>query len=188
MSIAEPQLLTAEQLDAMPDDGKERWLINGELREKEMTRRNQGHSRIEGNIAKLLGIWNDKQPAPRGAVLVGEAGVLLRRNPDTWVGIDVAYISAETVRANPDDESFVEGVPVLVVEVLSPSDKHKEITEKIDAYLSAAVKLVWVVDPALRTITVYRPDAPPQLFNETQTIDAEPHLVGFRAAVRSIFA
>ena len=89
MSIAEPQLLTTEQLLAMPDDGKERWLIHGELREKVMTRRNRGHSRLEAVIAKLLGVWNDQQPPPRGEVLVGEAGVRLRRNPDTTVGIDV---------------------------------------------------------------------------------------------------
>src|SRR5438876_636663 len=125
MSIAESQLLTTEQLLAMPEDGKERWLINGELRQKEMTRRNRGHSRVEANIAGLLVAWNRQQPAPRGEVLVGEAGVRLRRNPDTSVGVDVAYLSAETAQANTDDKSFVEGAPLLVVEILSPSDKHE---------------------------------------------------------------
>src|SRR5437016_9893658 len=107
MSIAEPQLVTTEQLEAMPDDGIERWLINGELREGGMTRRNRVHSRIEATITALLVNWNEKQPPPRGEVLVGEAGVRLRRNPDTTVGIDLAYISAETARAIPDDYSFV---------------------------------------------------------------------------------
>jgi len=188
MSIAEPQILTTEQLLAMPDDGKERWLINGELREKEMTRRNRGHSRVEGKIATLLNIWADAHAKPRGEVLVGEAGIRLRRNPDSSVGVDVAYISAETADANINDAGFVDGAPVLVVEVLSPSDKHDEVTEKVETYLDTGVKLVWVVDPSFRTITVYRADAPPQLFNETQTIDAEPHLPGFRAPVTAIFA
>ena len=69
MSIAEPRLMTVEELDAMPEDGKERWLIKGEPREKEMTHRNRDHSRVEGNLAKLLGNCNDKQPEPRGEVL-----------------------------------------------------------------------------------------------------------------------
>src|SRR5438132_672500 len=99
-----------------------------------------------------------------------------------------AYLSAETAQANTDDESFIDGAPALVVEILSPSDKHEEVTEKVDVYLDAGVKLVWVADPSFRTITVYRADAPPQLFNETQTIDAEPHLPGFRAAVSEVFA
>jgi Uma2 family endonuclease len=64
---------------------------------------------------------------PKGEVLVGEAGIRLRRNPDTTVGVDVAYISAETADTNPDPERMVEGVPVLIVEILSPSDKHREI-------------------------------------------------------------
>jgi Uma2 family endonuclease len=188
MSIAEPQPLTTEQLLAMPEDGKVRWLINGELWQKEMTRRNRGHSRVEARIAQLLNNWADTQSPPRGEVLVGEAGIRLRRNPDTSVGVDVAYISAETAQANPDDQAFLEGAPVLVVEILSPSDKHEEITEKVQAYLEAGVKLVWVADPAFHTITVYATDAPPQLFNETQTLDAAPHLLGFSVAVRSIFA
>ena len=71
---ARPELMTTEQLLALPDDGKERWLIRGELREKEMTRRNRGHSRVEGKVAHLLHNWMDRQPSPRGEVLVGEAG------------------------------------------------------------------------------------------------------------------
>jgi len=45
MSIVEtPRKMTAEELLAMPDDGVERWLIRGELRENresDMNRRNQ---------------------------------------------------------------------------------------------------------------------------------------------------
>src|SRR6266542_2614322 len=94
-TLAVSERITTEQLLAMPDDGKERWLIDGELREKEMTRRNRGHSRVEATIAYLLNRWLEKQSSPRGEVLVGEAGVRLRRNPDTTVGVDVAYVSAQ---------------------------------------------------------------------------------------------
>lgn len=188
MTIADTQLMTAEQLDSLPDDGRERWLINGELRESGMTRRNRGHSRIEAKIAALLVSWNRQQPEPRGEVLVGEAGITLRRNPDTAVGVDVAYLSPETADATGDDESYVVGIPLFVVEVLSPSDKEREITEKVRVYLEAGVRIVWIVSPAFRAITVHRPDRPPRLFNETETIDAEPHLPAFRVAVKEIFA
>src|SRR5215208_964643 len=97
---ARPELMTTEQLLALPDDGKERWLIRGELREKETTRRNYGHSRIEAKIAHLLHKWSEKQPAPRGAVVVGEAGVRLRRDPNTTIGVDVAYVPPDAVEAN----------------------------------------------------------------------------------------
>ena len=188
MSIAEPRLMTAEELDAMPDDGVERWLINGQLREAGMTRRNRRHSRVEATIAMLLGIWKNQQPEPRGEVLVGEAGILLRRDPDTSIGVDVCYVSPEIAQDSPDDEPFLHGAPLLIVEVLSPSDKQEDITEKVEAYLEAGVKIIWLAEPRFRTITVHRADAPPQLFNETQNIDAEPHLPGFRVAVSQVFA
>src|SRR5207237_6340120 len=113
--------MTTEQLLALPDDGKERWLIRGQLREKEMTRGNRGHSRVEGKIAHLLHKWMETRPEPRGEVLVGEAGVRLRHNPDTTVGVDVAYISAQLADADPADDGFIGAVPVIVVEMISPS-------------------------------------------------------------------
>lgn len=186
--LSSTQPVTADQLWAMPDDGKERWLINGELREEEMTRRTRGHSRVESRIAHLLWMWLESQPEPRGEVLSGEAGLRLRRNPDTLVGIDVAYVSAETLAQNPHDERYIDGVPMLAVEILSPSDKQDKITDKVRSYLQAGTPLVWVVDPGFETITVYRPDAAPQLFNVTQTLSADPHLPGFSVAVAEVFA
>jgi Uma2 family endonuclease len=76
---------------------------------------------------------------------------------------------------------------VLAVEILSPTDTQEEIHEKIDEYLAAGVALVWVIDPADRTVRVYRPDARPQLFNDEQELTGEPHLPGFRAPVARLF-
>ena len=64
--------LTTADLLAMPDDGMERWLIDGELREKPMTKRNRFHSSIMVRVAQLLANWLDQQPKPRGQVLCGE--------------------------------------------------------------------------------------------------------------------
>jgi Uma2 family endonuclease len=180
-------LISAEEFLAMPEDGMDRWLIRGELREKPMTYRNRWHSRIEANIVYYLKVWLAQQPEPRGAVHSGEAGCRLRKDPDTVVGIDVVYISAELAAQEPEDTSIIDGVPVLAAEVLSPSDKHDEITEKIDEFLETGVALVWVVDPHFETVTVYRPDAEPELFSVSQELTAEPPLPGFRVPVANIF-
>jgi Uma2 family endonuclease len=63
----------------------------------------------------------------------------------------------------------------------------REIAEKVDVYLECGVKLVWVVDVRFRTVTVYRADAEPQLFNVDQELSGEPHLPAFRVAVGSMF-
>jgi Uma2 family endonuclease len=181
-------LMTTEQLLALPDDGVERWLIRGQLREKPMTYRNRWHSRTMARLARFLDYWLDQQPEPRGSVLVGEAGVRLRRDPDTTVGIDVIYISAEVAAHQADDTTIIDGVPVLAVEILSPSNTKEEIDEKIDEYLEAGVPLVWIVDTRYRTVTIYRPDQEPEMVNAGQELSGEPHLPGFRVPVASLFA
>jgi Uma2 family endonuclease len=132
-------------------------------------------------------LWNESLAEPRGEVLVGEAGIRLSRNPDSTVGVDVAYISAEVAAASPPDYPYLDGVPVLIVEVLSPSDKQEEISEKVEAYLKAGVKLVLIAEPVFKTITVYRPDGDPQLFSISQTFEAGSAMPGLRISLRDIF-
>jgi Uma2 family endonuclease len=111
----------------------------------------------------------------------------LRRNPDSTVGIDVAYISAELAAGTPEGARLIDGVPVLAVEILSPSDKQEEIAEKVREYLDVSVPLVWVVEPVFRTVTVYCPGAEPELFNVRHDLSGDPHLPGFRVPVADIF-
>ena len=180
-------LMTTEELLAIPEDGTDRWLIAGELRERPMTRRNRFHSRVMIRVGKILDNWLDEQPEPRGQVLGGEAGVILRHDPDTTMGIDVTYISAEVILRQTEDSTLVDGVPTLVVEILSPSDTIEDINEKIDAYLAARVSINWIIDPYRRTITVHQPECEPELFNIRDVLSAEPHLPGFRVPVARLF-
>ncbi len=186
-AIATPSLLTTAELLAMPPNGKDRWLIRGQLREKPMTVRNRWHSKIMMQIGYLLKCWLDQQPEPRGAILGGEAGCRLRRNPDTTVGIDVVYLSPELAAQEPKDTSLIDGVPTLVVEILSPSDTQQEIDEKTDDYLAAGVPLVWVVDPHDHTVLVYRPASAPELYTSRQELTGDPHLPGLRIPVSKVF-
>jgi Uma2 family endonuclease len=186
--------MTTADLLAMPDDGVERWLIRGELREKypnpegpPMTIRNRFHSRVMTRASKLIDNWLDQQPEPRGSVLCGEAGVRLSRDPDSTVGIDVVYVSADVVARQGDDSSLIDGVPILAVEILSPSDTVEEMRDKVAEYLHAGVPLVWVIDPYDRMVRVYRPGTRPQFFDEAQELTGEPQLAGFRLPIALLF-
>jgi Uma2 family endonuclease len=183
------RLMTDEEFLALPDDGIDRDLLYGVVREwgERMTRRNRFHSRVEVRLGYLLESWLEKQPEPRGTVYSGEAGCRLPGNPDVVVGIDVVYISAVLVAQQSDDSEMIVGIPTLAVGILSPSNTQEEINDKVDAYRDAGVPLVWLVDSYLQTVTVVRPDAPPQMFNVTQELTAEPHLPGFRIRVADIF-
>ncbi|MEO6808671.1 MAG: Uma2 family endonuclease [Isosphaeraceae bacterium] len=178
--------LTAEELMALPDDGISRELILGELREQPMTRRNWKHSGTEATIAKLLGVWLDEQPEPRGMVHSGEAGFRLLPDPETFVGIDVAYASAELVARRNPALPFYDGPPALAVEILSPSDQHGDVVEKIGLYLEVGA-VAWLVDPDFQTVQIHRPGQEPETFNVLQELSGEPYLPGFRVPVARIF-
>ncbi len=183
---------TTADLLALPDDGVERWLVNGVIEELGMTMRNRRHTRAELKVGHVVQGWVDTLPEPRGMVHSGEVGVILREDPELSVGIDVVYLNAEQADHNEglgDDETTLMIAPItLAVEVLSPSDTIENIQRKLDWFEECGVPLVWVVNPYQRTVAVYRPNVPPVTFNEQQELDGGAELPGFRVPVASLFA
>jgi len=189
MSIASPpKLVSFEEFSAIPPDEMDRELIRGEIRERPMTKRNRFHAATEATVARLVGNWAVSQTAPRGRVYSGEVGCILRRDPDTNVGIDVAYFSADTIARQDDRTTMIEGAPVLAVEILSPSDVQKEIAEKVSVYLESDVAVVWVVDTHFKTVTIHRLDTAPRLVNIEQRLAGDTDLPGLDIAVVELFS
>ena len=186
-----PKLMTVDEFLALPDDGVERWLIRGELREKrdtDKTRRNRPHSITEARLSKILGIWLDIQPAPRGEVVCGEAGFVLRRTPETIsAGVDVAVITSSQADAITPDTTLIEGPPTMIAEVLSPNDTQEEVTERVSEYLECGVPMVWILNPYFRTVTVHRPNVHPVALDSRDTLNGEPELPGFSCRVADFF-
>lgn len=178
--------LTTADLLAFPDDGIDRWLIRGDLREEPMTKRNRWHSIVLVVLSRLLDEWRIRSGAG-GYFMGGEAGCILSHDPDTAVRIDVAYFSQEVIDRQGDETTLVDGAPILAVEIHSPSDTQQNIREKTDVYLDSGVKLVWNVDPHSKTITVVGQDRLPTLYNISQTITGEPWLPGLSIAVKDVF-
>jgi len=179
--------MTLAEFLALPEDGYDRELILGEVWERPVTRRNHHHSSVEATLTRFLGNWLDTRPEPRGRIASGEAGFDMSPAADTMVGIDIAYVPAETVAATPARAAFFNGVPVLAVEILSPSDSVEGVNRKIELYNRLGV-VVWEVDPYFKRVGVHRPGLPPESYNVTQQLDGEPYLPGFRVAVADVFA
>jgi Uma2 family endonuclease len=62
------------------------------------------------------------------------------------------------------------------------------VLEKVDFYLRAGVKLVWIVDPELETLTAYSPGAPHSVHRAPEVINAAPALPEFRLDLAALFA
>lgn len=189
--VAGTRRVTLEEFLALPDDGVERWVIRGQLREKrdtDMTRRNRTHSITEARLTRILGKWLDQQPEPRGEIVCGEAGFLLRRDEVTiTAGVDVALISATQADARSSETTLIEGPAQLIAEVQSPSDKLEEMLERMTEYLACGVPLVWVLNPYFKTLTVHRPGMDVEALSRTDTLTGGPELPGFQVSVSEFF-
>jgi Uma2 family endonuclease len=87
----------------------------------------------------------------------------------------------------------VEGVPALLIEILSPSNSSMDTDVKRKAYAQAGVPEYWIVRPARRDVLVYsEPDAPGGDFMHSQRVAPDGELVSptlpIRTAVAAFFA
>jgi Uma2 family endonuclease len=178
------KLLTAEQFEQLPDDGKLYELIDGELREMAPTV--NWHGEVESNLVIRLG--SHVQRHALGRVSCGEVLYIVRRNPDRVRAADIAFIRQERVPPIEARQHIMEVIPDLVVEILSKNDTVEDISDKIDDWLGAGVQMLWIIDPFRRTVTIYQPGHDPRLLGEHGTLEGEPTISGFRCPVAEIFA
>ena len=182
------KLMTSDDLFALPPSKKvDRWLFRGELRESKVTKSNPNHAGVVMNLGGILRDWLRQQPTPRGKLYGGEAYFRIRKDPETNVGIDVALATPEQAAAVKKKSTFVDGPPILAVEVLSPNDKHREVVEALDEYLDCGVKQVWIVDPYTETVVVHRAGHEPVQYTLSQELVGGDELPGFRCPVAEIF-
>ena len=69
------------------------------------------------------------------------------------------------------DEIRAEDPPVMVVEILSPSQSVNEIIPKIEAYFRFGIRSVWLVLPPLKQVAVFTPEMEPRVFVEGDVVD-----------------
>ena len=143
------------------------------------------HGRVAGRLHALVGhhVLENKL----GEVFTAETGFLIARDPDTVRAPDIAFVAQENFAEKMSSDAFWPGAPDLAVEVLSPNDKTGDVDEKIQNWLNAGVRLVWVVDPKLRTVTCYRSATEVTSHAIADQLDGGDIVRGFRCSVKDIF-
>ena len=174
---------TPDDLLQMPDQGQGYELVDGELREMNVSYLS---TFVAGRIYRSLA--NHVEPQVLG--WVSPEGTSYRcfldqrsvRRADTAFHL-LGRLSAEQAMA----EGFCTVVPDLVVEVVSPNDNGYEIEEKRNDWLEAGARLVWEVYPVTKRIYAYRSSAPMLQFGPNDTLTAEPVLPEFQVPVADLF-
>jgi Uma2 family endonuclease len=181
--------LTADDvLDiAVPDHLRGYELVDGELVEVSLV--SPPHGRIAMKVAQHLLNYIDEH-AIAGEVY-GDAGYVLplRRDPERLRGPDVSYVSHETMQARGGEpkRGWFRLVPDLVVEVDSPNREPAIERQRINDYLDAGVRLLWIVHTEARSATMIYADGSARLLRNSDSLEGEPVLPGMRLPLARLF-
>jgi Uma2 family endonuclease len=180
---AAPKLTPDDLLD-MPDQGKGFELVDGQLKELNVSYQS---SYVAGEIYFHL----RSHVGSRGLGWVAPEGTSFRCFPDEPNRVRRAGTSFHALHRLTEAQAMSEGhctiVPDLVVEVVSPNDLADEVNEKRIEWLEAGAALVWVVHPIQQTIHAYRADGTVSLFGRADVLTADPVLPEFRVPVADLF-
>jgi Uma2 family endonuclease len=180
--LATPHALTVEEFAALPESLGRIELVRGEV--VEMPPTGFEHGLICGNVYRAL--WNFAVPQKLGRVTTNDSGVVTHRQPDSVRGPDVCYYSFERLPAGQSPKGYPDVTPDLTVDVKSPTDRWRDILEKVSELLSSGVTIVCLIDPERRQAHLYRDDAPVQIVNADGVLEFPDVLPGFSIPLATI--
>jgi Uma2 family endonuclease len=187
VSTVEPALLTADELWAWasrPENQDKRYELE-RGRVVEVPPPGERHGFLCLWIGHLLLSYVLRRKA--GGVCSNDTGLLVEEGPDTVRGPDL-MLFAESVPFEKLGLKFVTRLPQLVVEVLSPTDQLTRVNRRVKQYLARGVPLVWLVDPEVRSVTVYQRGQEHRVLDETEELTGDGVLADFSLRVADLFA
>ena len=178
-----PPPFTAEALLTL-DDGFRYELVRGELRK--MSPAESVHGYLAGEL--LAELRNHVKAYKLGRVYAAGTGFKLASSPDTVRAPDAAFVSQERLEKVGPVTGYWPGAPDLAAEVVSPSDTYSGVEEKVFEWLNHGARLVLVVNPLKKTVTVYRSSAEITHLTEKDVLEGGDVVPGWTLLLKNFFA
>ena len=141
---------TIEDRNALPEDHPSE-LIDGVI--YNMASPALRHQSISGAIYRQL--WNYVDSQGGDCIpFIAPTDVRLDRDERTMVVPDV-FVICQPDDDRMDNDKYINGAPDLIIEVLSPSTRRKDMFTKLHKYEEAGVREYWIVDPNKEKVIVY---------------------------------
>jgi Uma2 family endonuclease len=176
--------MTAQELLEYRHEPYRQELIEGRLYEMEPP------GAVHGRVAAVIGalLYAHVEREGLGIAFTSEVGFHLASDPDTVRAPDVAFVARERVPATGIPRGYWPGPPDLAIEVVSPNDRHSQVEGKALHWLDAGARAVVVVDPPLRTATVYRSRRDVRILAVGELLDLADVVPGWSPPVGEFFA
>jgi len=156
---------------------------NGEI--LVMTPANSKTSKMNIRIGRLLDEWAEADG--RGFAFDSSGGFTL---PDTSMrNPDAAWIERSRWESlsNEEQSSFAPICPDFVIELRSPSDRLVMVEAKMEMWLANGAQVAWLIDPARKIVTIYRPGDSPEVLNEPSSVQGSGPLAGFELVMARVW-
>jgi Uma2 family endonuclease len=135
----------------------------------------------EADLITDLTIWNRQT----GLGKIFSSSTIFRlpnganRSPDAaWVVLD------RWEALNQDDRiKFPPICPDFAIELRSPTDRIKDLQDKMQEYLDNGLRLGWLINPQQRQVEIYRPAQPVDIINQPTLLSGENVLPGFELSL-----
>lgn len=177
--------LTFDDFYALPHDFRKNYEFdNGNLVRREKTMASYGHQRYVFWLAVALDNYCEALDRSRHFVITEGDCRLVTTEPGRTKVPDVSFV--EDLRDGPYPD-FLQGAPDLAIEVKSGGAKEEAVIRKVEQYLANGGRVVWVVRPDERTLTIYRAGGAARVLTENDDVEDPDLLPGFRYPLRRLF-
>jgi Uma2 family endonuclease len=119
--------------------------------------------------------------------LVGGAGFVFERAPDTVIAPRGAFVRNDRIPASGLPHGFFPGAPDLAIEAASSLDALADLQRKRALYVRRPVPLLWWIDPLQRTAAVHRPGLTIEYLTEDDELNGEDIIPGFSIPLATLF-
>lgn len=181
MGMVATRIWTREEVLALPEDGNRYELIDGELLVSPTPRGR--HQLAVMELSELVRPYVRGHRLGAAMALPGDLDLRSGQvvQPDLFVG---ALIEG---REPVEWEEF--GVPILVVEVLSPSTAKDDRVRKRHLYQRVGVPVYWIVDLDARVVEEWTPDAArPHVIDDKLVWQPDPAVPALEIGLAEYFA
>lgn len=174
---------TENELFNLPKDGFRYELVRGEL--IKISPAGFEHGMIAMRLARSLATYVEENNL--GEVFAAETGFKISSNPDTVLAADVSFVSNKRFEQIKPQKGFGIGAPDLVAEVISPSDSFQYVEEKVTNWLDAGTRLVIVVNPSKKSVTLYRSKTEITILSKQEEIHGQEIVPGWKMKISDLF-
>ncbi|RCJ24711.1 hypothetical protein A6770_03370 [Nostoc minutum NIES-26] len=131
-------------------------------------------------------LWNEQTQL--GEVFDSSTCFRLPNGPNRSPDVSWIELSRWNALSAEQREKFPPIAPDFVLELMSPSDSLSETQAKMREYMSAGVKLGWLIDRRTRLVEIYRQGQPKEVLESPTSLSGEDILVGFTLDLQIIWS